>query len=259
MNRHTRRRGLLAAYMVLALCGCLVSAETIDIGDSMQQLIEADWIDRDCYLAGSTDFPTDYTRQLITQGLALAERLHRISAPKVSLEPLTNKLRRLETRMVESGFSFDERRNTYLDVRRTIRRIAFCNPLLNFDKILFIKRHHPGGVFHMCDQYYGCNAIPGGGLLILTDPFGANPKLTNMLAGSVVEEGRLEGRRLEPGGFLSPELSYDAKTILFAYTQAKAYEKYRGKEAYEWDPEISYHIFKVNTDGTGLVQLTDDP
>ncbi len=225
----------------------------------MQQLIEADWIDRDCYHAGSTDFPVEYTRRLITQGLALAERLGRISVPKSHLESLTSQLLRLENRLTETNLSLDERRNTYLEVRRTIRRIAFCNPLLDFDKILFIKRHHPGGVFHMCDQYYGCNVIPGGGLFVLTDPFGENPKITNLLADSVVEEGRLKGHNLEPGGFLSPELSYDAKTVLFAYTQAKAYEKYQGKEAYEWGPEISYHIFKVSADGTGLVQLTDGP
>jgi len=41
---------------------------------------------------------------------------------------------------------------------RLMRRIAFANPLLDFDKLLFIKRHDSVGVFHMCDQYYGCNA-----------------------------------------------------------------------------------------------------
>jgi len=111
----------------------------------------------------------------------------------------------------------------------------------------------------MCDQYYGCNAKPGGGLFVLSDPFGNNPKLTNILENSIVQRGRLKGDNLSTGAFLSPELSYDGKTILFAYTQAKAYEKYRGKEAYEWSPEISYHIFKVNADGSGLVQLTDGP
>ncbi|MHC4691795.1 MAG: TolB family protein [Planctomycetota bacterium] len=83
--------------------------------------------------------------------------------------------------------------------------------------------------------------------------------MTNVLQNSEVERGRLRGDDLSSGTFLSPELSYDGKTILFAYTQAKAYDKYRGKEAYEWGPEISYHIFKVNVDGTGLVQLTDGP
>ncbi len=135
---------------------------------------------------------------------------------------------------------------------------AFNKPLLaDIDRLLFIKRHDSVGVFHMCDQYYGCNAKPGGGLFVLENPFGPNPTLTNLLENSVVENGRLKGQKLEGGAFLSPEVSYDGRTILFAYTQAKAYEKHRGKEAYEWGPEISYHIFKVNADGTALVQLTD--
>jgi hypothetical protein len=140
-----------------------------------------------------------------------------------------------------------------------VRDIAFANPLLDFDKVLFIKRHDAVGVFHMCDQYYGCNAKPGGGLFVLSDPFGPNPRLTNVLEDATVKKGRLAGDNLTEGAFLSPEVSYDGKQILFAYTQARAYEKYQGKEAYEWGPEISYHIFKVNTDGTGLVQLTDGP
>jgi hypothetical protein len=124
------------------------------------------------------------------------------------------------------------------------------------DRLLFIKRHDAAGVFHMCDQYYGCNAVPGGGLYILENPLGPEPKLTNVLADSVVQNGRLKGQKLEGGSFLSPELSFDGKTILFAYSEAKAWEKYRGKEAYEWTPECVYHIFKCNVDGSNLQQLT---
>jgi hypothetical protein len=109
----------------------------------------------------------------------------------------------------------------------------------------------------MCDQYYGCNARPGGGLYVLSDPWGPDPKLTDLLANSRVENGRLKGRKLDTGAFLSPELSFDGETILFAYSEAMAWDKYQGKEAYEWNPECCYHIFKCNADGTGLVQLTD--
>ena len=49
---------------------------------------------------------------------------------------------------------------------------------------------------------------------------------------------------------LSPALSYDAKTILFAYSERK-----RGAEP--WSPESSFHLFAVAPDGSGLTQLTD--
>ncbi len=145
----------------------------------------------------------------------------------------------------------------YCEAREVARSIAFCNPLLDFDKLLFVKRHDSVGVFHMCDQYYGCNAKPGGGLFVLLDPFGENPRAINLLEHSVVQNGRLKGQKLEGGTFLSPELSFDGKTILFAYSEAEAWEKYQGREAYEWTPECSYHIFKCNADGSDLVQLTD--
>jgi len=136
---------------------------------------------------------------------------------------------------------------------RLRRRIAFANPLLGFNRILFIKRHDAGGPFHMCDQYYGCNARPGGGLYILEDPFGDAPRLRDLLADSRVENGRLKGQRLEGGSFLSPELSFDGRTVYFAWTQAKA------TGTYQWTPECCYHLFRVDADGSNLVQLTDGP
>jgi len=157
---------------------------------------------------------------------------------------------RTETSAADTGDSA-ARRKLFDRACKLRRKMAFSNPLLNFDKILFITRIDPGGPFHMCDQFYGCNAKPGGGLQVLSDPFGPEPKVTNLLANSVVESGRLKGQKLTGGSFLSPELSYDGKTILFAWTQAKA------RKTYTWGPTISYHIFRCNADGSGLVQLTD--
>ena len=209
---------------------CPLHGSTIDVSDSVYKHVEADWIKADIEFDSDTRFSPAHTKQLIIRGCKLAERLRGLSASKSRLEPLVTELHQLEARLTDSALTADGRRDIYLNVRRVVRKITFCNPLLDFDKILFIKRNDSVGVFHMCDQYYGCNAKPGGGLFILTDPFGENPKLTNVLQNSVVERGRLKGENLTTGVFLSPELSYDGKTILFAYTQAKAYEKYRGKE-----------------------------
>ncbi|MBN2312480.1 MAG: hypothetical protein JXM79_01035 [Sedimentisphaerales bacterium] len=252
MKKRRIRCEWVVASCIIAFCVSSGSAQTIDVGASMRRWVEADWIEQQ---QKEHDFSLETTRQCIQQGYTLAERLRRLSASESQLKPSIAELKQIEARLVNmesSVVSLEDRREIYFDVRRTNRRIAFCNPLLNMGKILFIKRHHPGGVFHMCDQYYGFNAIAGGGLFVLSDPFGPEPKLTNLLADAIVEKGRLKGRKLEPGGFLSPELSFDGKTILFAYTEGK------GKDL-EWTPESCFHIFKVNTDGTGLVQLTDGP
>lgn len=162
------------------------------------------------------------------------------------------------------------------------RRIAFSNPLLNFDRLLFIKRHR-ATFNHMCDQYYGIHANPGGelhmrapeqvrqneeslsdaqtaGLFILEDPFGPNPRATDVLANSVVQRGRLAGERLDSGSFLSPDLSYDGKSILFAYVECRgdrAHDYHTDPTRGHWEPGWCYHLFKVNVDGSGLEQLTD--
>jgi hypothetical protein len=155
----------------------------------------------------------------------------------------------------------DARYRLFEQVLRLRRKIAFSNPLLDFDRILFIKRHFlpDTGTWgsdmrgnHMCDQFFGFHAIPGGGLFVLKNPFGAKPTVRNILADSVCESGRLKGKRLQPGAFLSPELSYDGRTILFAYTEAEP-------TRYRWTKRSTFHIFKVNVDGSGLVQLTDGP
>ena len=144
----------------------------------------------------------------------------------------------------------------YAAACRLRRDVALRNPLLDFDRILFVKRHR-SKADHMCDQYFGFHARPGGGVYVLHGAFGRKPKLRDVLARSAVTNGRLKGRELKPGGFLSPELSFDAKTILFAYTEAGPRSLYRNHDGGWGRPESCYHVFRVNTDGTGLRQLTD--
>jgi len=173
-------------------------------------------------------------------------------APKETIATLTGELKTLRAAAAKADVGNAVARRELFDTVCTLRRkIAFANPLLNFDKVLFITRNDPGGPFHMCDQFYGCNAKPGGGLYVLSDAFGPKAKVTNLLDNAVVANGRLKGLKLTGGSFLSPELSYDGKTILFAWTQAKA------KSTYMWSPTYSYHIFKCNADGSELTQLTD--
>ena len=196
-------------------------------------------------------------REVLDRGKRLAARLQSQADPKL-LTPLVAELQKLDARLTaleKSGSAAEPaRRDIDRQARQIVRRIAFCNPrLAGIDKLLFITRHDAGGPYHMCDQYYGCNAKPGGGLFILGNPFGSNPKLIDVLANSVVQNGRLKGQKLVGGSFLSPELSYDGKMIYFAYSECKA------KITYQWAPEYSYHIFKVGADGADLTQLTDGP
>jgi len=140
------------------------------------------------------------------------------------------------------------------------RKIALSNPLLDFDQLLFIKRDR-STFNHMCDQYYGNFALPGGGVCVLSNPFSDKPECKDILADSVVESGRLKGQKLDKGGFLSPELSFDGKSILFAYVECEGDQKHIDHLDHanngHWSQGRCYHIFSANVDGTNLRQLTD--
>jgi hypothetical protein len=148
----------------------------------------------------------------------------------------------------------------YLALRR---QVMLACPLLGFKDILFVKRdvnppnEKQGN--HMCDQYFGFHAqTEGTGLFILKNAFAEKPQVRNVLEKSVCANGRFAGKPLPKGGYLSPELSYDGKTILFAFTEADRPQPDGNLDLrYKWIERSTWHIFKVNVDGTNLIQLTD--
>ncbi|MHB1036862.1 MAG: HzsA-related protein [Pirellulales bacterium] len=240
-----------------------------NVGQAVQTLVLEDWLAEDrrfaepkarlASLPDNSEFSVAHVREVLKRARALAGRLQGKADPR-RLDPLVAQLDPLAARLSEIDPATDApaaRRALYFDARALLRKIAFANPLLEFDRLLFLKRHDSAGVYHMCDQYYGCNARPGGGLFVLEDPFGPNPRLVNLLENARVSCGRMAGQKLEGGAFLSPEVSFDGRTIYFAWTEAKAYAKSQGKEIYLWGPEYSHHLFKVGADGGNLVQLTD--
>jgi hypothetical protein len=177
------------------------------------------------------------------------------------LSRLTARLTELKTQSAGVDVQDAEaRQGLFQNIKALRRQVMFSNPLVNFDRILFIKRHfNPEAEMtgnHMCDQYFGFNAIKGGGLFILEQPFSDRPTVRNVLENSVCENGRFKGRRLTAeGAVLSPELSWDGQTIFFAYTDIL-----EDRQRYQaWTEDNTWHIFRVNVDGSHLRQLTDGP
>ena len=234
---------------------------------------------RESLIEPSDRDPADVVLRRTAALLADLKRME--PAPDLSAQEAELARLRAEGRKVEVADSA-ARLALFREVCRVRRQIALKNPLLNFDRILFIKRHR--AIYdHMCDQYYGMTAQPGGGLYVLAGAFGPEPQLGDLLAGSVVQRGRLKGQKLgggksvppqlsydgvgnlsgpdqEGGSFLSPDLSYDAKTILFAYVECKGDKNHRhhtDPNRGHWHEGRCYHVFKVHRDGSGLEQLTD--
>ena len=178
------------------------------------------------------------------------------NAPNLDVD--ANALAELVALNERASTSDADRMTLFADACLLRRRIAFSNPLLDFETILFLK-HHRARYEHMVDQYFGFHAIPGGGVYVLENAFGDAPRVRDVLANSTVQAGRLGGRPLLDGSFISLDLSFDAKTILFAWTEAAVPVEPTDRTPMEdlWTPQSTYHIFSANVDGSNLVQLTD--
>jgi hypothetical protein len=157
------------------------------------------------------------------------------------------------------------------------RKIAFKNPLLDFDQIIFLKHNKMArGERHMIDQYLGFNNEKAGGVCILDNPFSDYATAKSVLSGKKVSNGRLKGQVIEDqGSFISLDLSYDGKTILYAFTEAEheipkkadwsrqitwefaEKELYDRTMWYHWRPESTFDIFKTDLESGITEQLTD--
>jgi len=126
------------------------------------------------------------------------------------------------------------------------RADLLSDPLLDFDSILITKRV-PGSYTHMSDQYLGWWSRPGGGIYILRDFKSDTPALEHITKSFT-----------DPGNFLRPALSYDAKKVLFAW--CKYYPEVAGiKNKLDKGriPEDSfYHLYEMGLDGSVPRQLT---
>ncbi len=120
----------------------------------------------------------------------------------------------------------------FFQVREVKRRITFKNPVVDFDKVLYVDMPFPQGSEwpHQTRHRLGYMAVPGGRLLVLE---GLSPegKLTQLMPQAPLH-----------GSFWRPDLSFDATKVLFCFKPHN---------------EKSFHLYEINVDGTGLKQLTD--
>lgn len=169
----------------------------------------------------------------------------------------------------------DGRYRLYEEACALRRQIAFRNPLLDIGQLVFLTRHRPWrGDHHMVDQYYGFNQKPGGSVWVLDRPFGGEPELRDLMAGRVVEGGRLAGQPLASGAFTTLDLDYDGESLAFAWsgcgevpegadwtgqpwTRERAVAN--GKPWYYWSPETVYHVFRTGVAPGPVKMLGDGP
>ena len=186
--------------------------------------LERDWL----HQADNNPSP-ERIRNEITWARELAARIRANFPDQVDFSNEIAALAGLE-KQAETISAVD--RELYFKVRELKRSIAFKNPAVDFNKALFVDMPFPQGKEwrHETRHRLGYMAVPGARLLTLE---GLSPegKLTQLMPQAPLH-----------GSFWRPDLSYDAQKVVFCFKPHN---------------EKSFHLYEINIDGTGLVQLTD--
>lgn len=122
----------------------------------------------------------------------------------------------------------------------TKREILLNAPYFQFGSLLFMK-HAPGVMSHQLTQVYGYCARPGGGVYCLDAP------------GKSMKTRDVTPANLPLGSYMTPELSFDGKTLYFAYCETPTTPTL-------WrNPEVldrRFHIYKSSLNTEGKLEAT---
>jgi hypothetical protein len=103
------------------------------------------------------------------------------------------------------------RRDLYFQARAAVRRLALANPLLNFDRLLFVKRFTQESYPDVCLNHMPWVSRPGGDICVLSRPFDEAPgKVAGLLNGA-----------LGPGHVHGVDLWWDADRVVFGYARSR--------------------------------------
>ena len=173
----------------------------------------------------------------LDQALSLARKTLSFVERSRACPDLAAELATLESRSAQLPTSAaPDRTELCAAVRQVRRKIIFAHPLLDFDRLL-INKCPPPGYAHQSRQYLGRYSRPGPGLAVL-DHWKDRPRETLLLRD-----------RLPPGTVMHPDLSFDARRVVFAFCD------HGPRDA----NQRQFFLWEVNVDGSGLRQLTGTP
>jgi hypothetical protein len=207
------------------------------------------------------------TADCIRRARQLAEQLRHEG---VTVEPYLGELEQVERDLAALAGDADDqaKRSLYLRTRWIVRRLVFANPLLDFDKLLFVKRFTQQTYPDVCLNHMPWVSRPGGDVCVLATRGGVGlfPALADPAAKEddepLVEVRSILNGALGPGHVHGMDLWWDADRMVFGYARAKTDQPPDGwldrRESYRLRREEEpIHIFEVGVDGRGLRQLTD--
>ncbi|MHC4540060.1 MAG: HzsA-related protein [Planctomycetota bacterium] len=211
--------------------------------DTFRAMVEADWAAQESR-KGRTAESIAAVRDAHQRAQRLCEALRRMPQGSQVI-PDAAALEALQSQ-VDTVNSLDKetRLHLYQKIRSVIRDMAIKNPLVASKPVVFMKRRR--FICQMLHEYlgyfYDYGDIEGGGIYVLEQP-GRSLQVRDLIKG-----------RLPRGNYTTLALSYDARTIYFAFAERAA-----KKPDYYSPDRRCFHIYAMNADGGDLRQLTDGP
>jgi hypothetical protein len=217
------------------------SDENIALNKPATQSSTSQWSSR------SVPVPTALGEALaltVERGLQLANDLQQRG---VQVADQQRRLQEIASRLDTLASQTDraQQQQWYFDACQAVRALSLRNPLLDFERVLFVKRATT--LFpHVSDQYYGWWSRPGGGLFLL-EGFRQDRATIRDLTND-----------WPAGSFLNPDISYDGRRVLFAwcrhYPELAAVPDKTDKD--QLPEDAFYHVFEMDLDDGTIRQLT---
>jgi len=183
----------------------------------------------------SSVFPTS---DWIRRGRKLAGDLR---PSGIDVTPFLRQLEQVAQRLklLPPDASEQSRRAPYLETRWIVRALVFANPLLEFDRLLFVKRFTQETYPDVCLNHMPWASRPGGDICILSALAGARLFASVGTPGdSPLRVREVLNRALGAGHVHGLDLSWDASRAVFGYARSETDSPPEG-----WlDRARSYHL-----------------
>lgn len=258
-------RSYLPAFRIGLILGGLaaisVRADAGEVSVPVPEVLKVDWAMQERRLGREPGSPESICEALGRLGRVVDElgRQQLISAAEPAKEALT-RLREETGRL--NSLSNEDRLALYHRTRSAARDLALERLKLADTPIVFVKqRRFVCQMLHeYVGYYYNYGDIAGGGVFVLDQP-GRSASPRDLLAG-----------RLPRGSFTTPALSYDGRTVYFAFCEVSDAPRPDGP-FHDWrrlppagqvvsdfnyfsPARRCFHIYAVDTDGSNLRQVT---
>lgn len=194
-----------------------------------------------------------------SRGNLLLQEFAQGGVPEARLRPYRENLEALDRRLVElqkRPGDVPAWQALRREQRAVLRALAFENPLLSFDRLLFVKRFTQQSYSDINVNHHAWGSRPGGDICVLENfrpapgALVADAKVTPLIAG-----------RLGPGNVHGMDLDFDGRQIVFAYARSATDQPPEGwlsrQATFELHRTVDLlHLYQMNADGSGLEQLT---